>query len=53
MSAEAKRSYGSTLALFVLGMLALYFGERSLAVLIPAALLVWYVARPVLRTGRN
>lgn len=53
MSTEVKKGYGSTLVLLAFGVLALYFGARSLALLIPAALLVWYAARPVFRSGRN
>ena len=41
MSAEAKKSYGSTLVLLILGVLALYGGSVWLLVLIPAAVLVW------------
>jgi len=53
MSVEAKRGYGSTLALLLLGVLALYFGAAWLVVLIPAAVLVWYEGRSALPTGRN
>ncbi len=54
MSAHAKRSYGSTLALLTLGVLALYAGPRWLAVLIPAAGLAWYAASGVpFRRSRN
>lgn len=44
MSVEAKKSYGSTLLLFTLGILALYAGTMWLLVLVPAAVLVWYAA---------
>jgi len=54
MSADAKKSYGSTLILFVLGVLALYAGARWLVILIPAAVLVWRLAAgPVLGRSRN
>lgn len=53
MSVDSKKSMGWTLVLILLGMAALYGGSKWLAVLIPAAVLVWYVARPRLRTGRN
>ena len=43
MSADAKKEYGSTMVLIILGVLALYGGARWLLVLIPAALLIWYV----------
>ncbi len=42
MSAESKRSYGSTLVLVVLGVLALYCSSQWLMLLIPAATLVSY-----------
>ena len=42
-----------TIVLIFLGMAALYGGSRWLTILIPAALLVWFAARPRLRTGRN
>ena len=44
MSAEAKKGYGSTLLLLLLGVLALYGGSTWLLVLIPAAVLVWRTA---------
>ena len=49
MSADAKRSYGSTIALLVLGILALYASGRWLMLLVPAALAVCYLARPAFR----
>lgn len=53
MSSEAKKSYGSTLALCAFGVLSLYLGARWLLLLVPAAILVWYGVRPALRSGRN
>jgi len=53
MSMDSKKSMGWTMVLILLGMAALYGGSKWLAVLIPAALLVWYTARPRVRTGRN
>jgi len=53
MSANSKKSMGSTVVLILLGMAALYGGSEWLSLLIPAALLVWYTARPMIRTGRN
>ncbi len=44
---------GWTVVLIILGMAALYGGAKWLTLLIPAALLVWYTAKPPLRTGRN
>jgi hypothetical protein len=53
MSMDAKKSMGWAVILIVMGMAALYGGSKWLALLIPAALLVWYAAKPTLRTGRN
>ena len=53
MSMDAKKSMGWTVVLILLGMAALFGGLKWLALLIPAALLVWYTARPGLRAGRN
>ena len=53
MSSESKKSMGWTIVLMVLGVAALYGGPGWLAILIPAALLVWYGVGPVLRSGRN
>jgi hypothetical protein len=53
MSTEAKRGYGSTLALLLCGVLAFCLGARWLVLLIPAAMLIWYGAGPMLRSGRN
>lgn len=53
MSVDAKKSMGWTAVLILMGMAAIYGGSKWLALLIPAALLVWYAAKPRLRTGRN
>jgi hypothetical protein len=53
MSANSKKSIGSTMLLIFLGAAALYGGSKWLALLIPAACLVWYTAKPKLGTGRN
>ena len=53
MSAQSKTSMTSTIVLLILGMTALFTGTKWLAILIPAAALVWYGVRPILRTGRN
>jgi hypothetical protein len=53
MSANSKKSMTSTIALIALGMAALYGGSSWLTILIPAAVLVWFTAKPRLRTGRN
>ncbi len=53
MSMDAKKSMGWAVILIVMGMAALYGGTKWLTLLIPAALLVWYTAKPRLGTGRN
>lgn len=53
MSINAKKSMGWTVVLILLGMGALYGGSKWLSLLIPAALFVWYTAKPGLGTGRN
>jgi hypothetical protein len=53
MSADSKKSMGGTTVLILLGLIALVAGPKWLVVLIPAALLVWYSASSILRTGRN
>jgi len=53
MSANSKKSMGWAVVLVLLGMVALYAGAKSLFVLVPAALLVWYGAKPILGSGRN
>jgi len=54
VSTEAKRSYSSTLALLLFGVLAFFAGPRWLVVFIPAAVLVWYAAAgSTFRKSRN
>ena len=54
MSADIKKGYGSTILMMILGMLAVYGGAQWLIVLIPGALMVWYVAtRTMLKRSRN
>jgi hypothetical protein len=53
MSLESKQSLCWTTVLIILGLTAFYAGSIWLAILIPAALLVWFAARPMLRSGRN
>jgi len=53
MSMNSKKSMAWTTVLILLGLVALYGGEKWLAVLIPAAMLIWYGAGPALRSGRN
>jgi len=53
MSANSKKSILWTIILVILGMAALYGGAKWLSLLIPAAMLVWFVAKPSLGTGQN
>jgi hypothetical protein len=53
MSRNCKKSMGWTIALILLGLIALFAGVKWLALLIPAALLIWYGAGPALWSGRN
>ena len=53
MSRESKKSVSWTIVLVLLGLLAFYGGARWLFVLIPVALMIWGIAGPVVRTGRN
>lgn len=53
MSVNAKKSIGWTIVLMLLGVVALYAGMESLILLIPAATLIWYTSKPLLRTGPN
>ncbi|HKN15360.1 MAG TPA: hypothetical protein VJX47_00345 [Candidatus Sulfotelmatobacter sp.] len=54
MSADAKKGYGSTVVLMILGILALYGGASWLLALIPVAILVWYAAASaIFRQSRN
>jgi hypothetical protein len=52
MSAEFK-STGGSIALILFGIAAFFVGTKWLLILVPAALLVWYGAMPILRSGRN
>ena len=58
MSVDAKKSMGWTMVLIVLGIVAFCAGPQWLAILVPAAILVWYGAAPGVnreapRSGRN
>jgi len=53
MSSNSKKSMVWTIILIVLGMAALFSGAKWLSLLIPAAMFVWFAAKPSLRTGRN
>jgi len=53
MSADSKKSMGWALVLIALGVVALIGGAKWLVLLIPAAMMIWFVAHPMLRSGRN
>ena len=53
MSMESKKSVSFSIVLMLFGVFAMYAGLKSLIVLVPAAMLIWYEARPRLRSGRN
>ena len=53
MKNNRKKSISWAMVLVLLGVAALYAGSNWLALLIPAAILVWYGAAPTLRSGRN
>ena len=53
MSVNWKKSMGWTMVLILFGVIALFGGDKWLFLLIPAAITVWYAAKPMLRTGRD
>lgn len=53
MTPNTKKSIAASAALILLGVLVLFSGEKSLLILIPAAVWVWYAATPKLRRDRN
>jgi hypothetical protein len=53
MSADVKKSTAATVMFVLFGLAALFGGAGWLALLIPAAVLVWYTAGSTWRTGRN
>jgi hypothetical protein len=53
MSRNSKKSMGWTIVLILLGIIALFGGVKWLIVLIPAAMLIWHGAAPMLGSGRN
>jgi hypothetical protein len=46
MKTQSNKSAGWSLVLVALGLLALYSGPRELALLVPAAILVWFAVAP-------
>jgi hypothetical protein len=53
MSMSSKKSVGWAFILVLLGLVAMFAGATSLIAIVPAAALVWYGARPAMRSGRN
>ena len=53
MSRESKKAVRWTIVLVLLGLLAFYGVTRWLLVLIPVVLMIWGMAGPAVRTGRN
>ena len=53
MNSNSKKSVAGALVLILLGITGLFAGGKSLVLLIPTAMLVWYEARPLLRRDRN
>jgi hypothetical protein len=41
------------LVLVLLGVAALYLGSSSLTLLVPAAVVIWFVLEPQARSGRS
>ena len=53
MKKNTQKSIGWAVLLIVFGIIALTEGTKSLLLLIPAAMMIWYGARPSLSSGRN
>jgi len=53
MNRNAKRSILWAVVLVFLGVIAIIGGTKWLTLLIPAAMLIWYGAGPMLGSGRN
>ena len=53
MTMHSKKSLGWTIVLIIFGLVALFGGVKWAILLIPAAMLVWYIAAPMLGSGRN
>jgi hypothetical protein len=52
-NANSGKSIAWTIVLIIFGIAALYGGVKWLSLLVPAAILVWYGARPIMQAGRN
>ncbi len=53
MSADSKKSLGLSILLILLGLVALFGGQKWLVLLIPAAVFIRFTAGSMLRRGRN
>ena len=53
MNRDSNRSILWAVVLVLLGVIAIIGGAKWLALLIPAAMLIWYGAGPMLGSGRN
>jgi hypothetical protein len=53
MNKNTQKSIGWAFLLIVFGIIALMEGTKSLLLLIPAAMMIWYGARPTVNNGRN
>jgi uncharacterized membrane protein len=53
MSRNYKKSMVSTVVLILLGIVALFAGLKSLILLVPIAVAIWFGNTPMLRSGRN
>jgi hypothetical protein len=53
MNVNTKKSMASAAVLIVLGIASLFAGAKSLVLLVPIAILVWYEARPDTRVDRD
>jgi hypothetical protein len=53
MKMDWKKSVGPVMLLMLLGVVALYGGAKTLALVIPLALLVWYRTSTVPGSRRN
>ena len=53
MTSRSKNSLFWSMLLVLFGLIAMVAGAKSLILLIPAATLVWYEARIMIRGGRN
>ena len=53
MTRNTKKSIAASAALTLLGVLVLFAGEKSLVILIPAAIFIWYAGTRKLWRDQN